>query len=1190
MKSGLKRLKKHVAVLLAATLCCTAIPFATAKKPVDVLAEDVNPLTTVWKTAEIGSHTDTGSYVYDAAAKTVTVTGAGTVFGKDTNSDDLFYAYFDVKGNTTVVAKMTPSASNSTGMVGIMAKNDTEPGSMAAGIYVDYAKGQVRLGRHGGAGTLSTGAITDSIYVKLEFSKDAVYCTVASDADFTSILVARKGMGTTGLDPKTVGFFATAGNTVTFEDIRITSEYEEDGVTYKKVVFDSKTGELIPTFSKSSDYEGAYASNFTFASSVDGNILKLVSTRDTSGSVTDKGDIRSGKTVDYFLFPAINKNCTVSADVTINSINNGTDKQGIAVGQFAVADAKVGKSKMVGSFLQANKNAATQHNFTTAGGATNGGNPKATIVINEGKTYNLAYKKTAEGNVYMTTTAANGDVLGQNEAAPFIVTDAHASLGVGQNVQYGLAISAADVEITNLKLVDADGYILYDQNDYYKAVGVAPVVTEITKAEVAADRLSIDLEWTASEGVGNQQFIVQVSKDGGEYVLAGNTKVNSFSYVPTTDGTYKFKVYGKSGDSTSLDAAKETADIVYVKPLADPVITVAGGDTKVDITFADVDGATKYELYRKSAYETEYTKIQEFTTDRAYTDSDVVNEVPYYYYLVALNDTNSSNPSEAMQALPTDGHTGVYEYGADAAKITVTDKSNDTIFADKANLSVKADKAGTFKLCLEGEEVSSKAVAADEVAAFEIALAQGRNNVEVIFEDAAGKLTRKAFNFVSNPKIDIVVDAAYTGTDGAEVDGYPTYKTVQAAIDAVPADNASGKTIFIKNGEYEQRLVITSPYVWLLGEDAVKTHIFASIAVCDGTATGMWDRNAVYVDSTADYFSAENLTIENSFPYTNGNDQQADALAIVSDNTVCTNVRLVSFQDTLLTDSRVKGEDGNYEMTKQVFNKCYITGNVDFIYGSGSSVFIDCDIVGRYTDKKSDGCFIAPRTYANIPYGMVFADCRFYAEDGVADGSYRLARPWGKDASAIFIECYMSSVLREMPYDDMSGNSYKNARFAEFYTYGEGFKVNNGRIQLDPLSALTLLMTIGEDFTYMEESYPTMYLALADYTDVDAAIAEAEALTPSDYKNYEIVEEALAAVVRGKTASEQAEVDAMAKAIKDAIAALQKVESGTPGEPGTPSTPDVPATGDKAPIIPIAIIMLIALGVVIVATRKRVIR
>ena len=73
----------------------------------------------------------------------------------------------------------------------------------------------------------------------------------------------------------------------------------------------------------------------------------------------------------------------------------------------------------------------------------------------------------------------------------------------------------------------------------------------------------------------------------------------------------------------------------------------------------------------------------------------------------------------------------------------------------------------------------------------------------------------------------------------------------------------------------------------------------------------------------------------------------------------------------------------------------------------------------------------------------------------------------------------------------MSGNSYKNARFAEFYTYGEGFKVNNGRIQLDPLSALTLLMTIGEDFTYMEESYPTMYLALADYTDVDAAIAEA---------------------------------------------------------------------------------------------------
>ncbi len=1214
-----KKAKKVASVALAGALCCTTLFAATVgKKPVDANAEEVNPLTTIWKTAEIGTHTEKGSYNYDTAAKTIAVTGSGTKFDKGSGLDDMFMTYVEAKGTVTISTKVTFSnPSGSSGFAGIVARNNAEDaGSVSAAIYADYANGnhdQIRYGYHkesagGGASQLLGGTVTqDNIYLKMVLENGKATFYQSTLADFSDV-TKPKGQSIEGLDVKTVGFFATNGITATFSETKITSEYEEDGVAYKKVVFDSEMGELIPTFSKSSDYEGPYAANFAFNSSVDGNILKLVSTRGST-PVTDKGDVRGGKSVDYFLFPAIDKNCTVSADVTINSINNGTDKQGVAVGQFAAADAKVGNSKMTASFLQANKNAATQHNYTTSGGSANGGNPKANIVITNGSTYNLAYEKTADGKVYMTTTDASGAVLGTNKGKEpdeaFDLANAYEKLGAGKSVQYGIAISAADVEITNLKLIDADGYIIYDQNDYYKAVGVAPIVTAITKAEVAADRKSIDLEWTAEEGVGNQQFVVQVSKDGGAYTLANNTKVNSFSYVPDTDGTYKFKVYGKAGDSTSIDAAKETADISYIRPLAAPTVTAQGSDTKVDITFTDVDGATKYEIYRKSSLEPD-KMIKELTTERSYTDTDVVNEFPYYYYVVAKNDTNSSNPSEAMQALPTQGHTGDYECGADAAKITVTDKSNDTVFDNKAKISVKSDKAGKFNLYVntngeaapqadstqEGASnaapVISKTVAADETAVFEFDLVQGRNDVEVIFEAADGKLTRKTFNFVNNPKIDMVVDAAYTGTDGAEVDGYPTYKTVQAAVNAVPAENAEGKTIFIKNGEYNQRLVITSPYVWLLGEDAEKTHIFASVAVTDGTATGMWDRNAVYVDSTADYFSAENLTIENSYPYTNGNDQQADALAIVADSTVCTNVRLVSFQDTLLTDSRVKGEDGNYEMTKQVFNKCYITGNVDFIYGAGSSIFVDCDIVGRYTTYKADGCFTAPRTYAHVPFGMVFEGCRFYAEEGIADGAYRLSRPWGKDASTTLIGCYISSVLRDPAYDDMSGNSYKKARFSEYYTYGEGFKVNNDRPQMDPVSVVNLLTQIETDYDYMNTSYEEMYkvpAAEADYSAVDAAIAEAQALNPADYKNYKAVEDAIAAVVTGYTADRQAEVDAMAQAIKDAIAALEPAEGTSMGDP------EAPSTGDAAPILPLALMMILALGVIVFfAGKKRVVK
>ena len=60
----------------------------------------------------------------------------------------------------------------------------------------------------------------------------------------------------------------------------------------------------------------------------------------------------------------------------------------------------------------------------------------------------------------------------------------------------------------------------------------------------------------------------------------------------------------------------------------------------------------------------------------------------------------------------------------------------------------------------------------------------------------------------------------------------------------------------------------------------------------------------------------------------------------------------------------------------------------------------------------------------------------------------------------------------------------------------------------------------------------------ADYTKVDAAIAKANALNKDNYKDFSGVEVAVKAVVRDKNITEQSEVDAMAKTIEDAITAL----------------------------------------------------
>ena len=62
----------------------------------------------------------------------------------------------------------------------------------------------------------------------------------------------------------------------------------------------------------------------------------------------------------------------------------------------------------------------------------------------------------------------------------------------------------------------------------------------------------------------------------------------------------------------------------------------------------------------------------------------------------------------------------------------------------------------------------------------------------------------------------------------------------------------------------------------------------------------------------------------------------------------------------------------------------------------------------------------------------------------------------------------------------------------------------------------------------------------ADYTETDKAIAKANALNPDDYKDFSAVEAAVNAVVRGKNITEQAEVDLMAENINNALAALEK--------------------------------------------------
>ena len=90
----------------------------------------------------------------------------------------------------------------------------------------------------------------------------------------------------------------------------------------------------------------------------------------------------------------------------------------------------------------------------------------------------------------------------------------------------------------------------------------------------------------------------------------------------------------------------------------------------------------------------------------------------------------------------------------------------------------------------------------------------------------------------------------------------------------------------------------------------------------------------------------------------------------------------------------------------------------------------------------------------------------------------------------------------------------------------------------------------------------------ADYTKVDEAIAKANALNRDAYTDFTAVETAINAVVRDKNITEQDEVDAMAKAIEDAMAAL--VEKPTEAPTATPTATPTAAPSASPTAVPTA--------------------
>lgn len=87
----------------------------------------------------------------------------------------------------------------------------------------------------------------------------------------------------------------------------------------------------------------------------------------------------------------------------------------------------------------------------------------------------------------------------------------------------------------------------------------------------------------------------------------------------------------------------------------------------------------------------------------------------------------------------------------------------------------------------------------------------------------------------------------------------------------------------------------------------------------------------------------------------------------------------------------------------------------------------------------------------------------------------------------------------------------------------------------------------------IRDAVKNLVLKGADYTAVDAAITKANALNKDDYTNFTAVQAAIDAVDRTKDITQQSEVDAMAAAIQRALAALEKKPAPTAAPTAVPT-------------------------------------
>lgn len=193
-----------------------------------------------------------------------------------------------------------------------------------------------------------------------------------------------------------------------------------------------------------------------------------------------------------------------------------------------------------------------------------------------------------------------------------------------------------------------------------------------------------------------------------------------------------------------------------------------------------------------------------------------------------------------------------------------------------------------------------------------------------------------------------------------------------------------------------------------------------------------------------------------------------------------------------------------------------------------------------------------------------YSDAQSYKNLGTRaeNSAYYMGAKSSKEATAIFdsvIAKLLSMTYAGADYTDVDA-AIKRANSLNKDNYKDFSKVEDAINAVNRDKDITEQEVVNGYAKAINEAINQLKYKSADYTEVDKAIEKANKLNKDNYKDFSKVEDAIKTVVRSKNITEQDEVDAMAKAINDAIDALVfqlKIKYDSNGGTGTMTNPAI---------------------------------